>query len=430
MLWWRRNEGFEWKEYVRTTVLVRRRQRRERVDAAAHAAADALKDAGRLGVAAGAAGANAAGRGAAKLAKSVAEQSAAGAQRTTSVLAQAAMALRRGIATLSAPANRHLSKPNVARGLAVVAILAGIATTIRVSKFGFDPDALLLAVTAGGAALLWIWPVVFPHDQLYEHQDADAPAEPSELKASLGPALQIGGLAAFAGLFLWINGPAVHAWFTAVAPAPAAPSSPALSPDHDHKLTGTARVMGPALLNIAGKEIRLSDITMLETGQTCRRTDGSSWTCGQAAKAALEKLVRGRRDVVCTPTNSDKVLTVATCLTGGRDLAAELVRAGHAFADGTFWATYGSQEAEARTAATGLWAGDGERPEAWRARMWEEARAKAPGGCPVKGRFQFRRKIYVIPGDPGYAALKMRDNRRNRWFCSTQEAEAAGYRPR
>ena len=32
MLGWRkRNDGFEWREYVRTTILVRRKHRRERV---------------------------------------------------------------------------------------------------------------------------------------------------------------------------------------------------------------------------------------------------------------------------------------------------------------------------------------------------------------------------------------------------------------
>jgi hypothetical protein len=29
--WRKRNDGFEWREYVRTTILVRRRNRRDRV---------------------------------------------------------------------------------------------------------------------------------------------------------------------------------------------------------------------------------------------------------------------------------------------------------------------------------------------------------------------------------------------------------------
>ena len=60
MLGWRkRNDGFEWRDYVRTTILVRRKHRRDRVGEARKAAVENLKAAGQRGAVAGAEGAKA-----------------------------------------------------------------------------------------------------------------------------------------------------------------------------------------------------------------------------------------------------------------------------------------------------------------------------------------------------------------------------------
>ena len=65
MLGWRkRNDGFEWRDYVRTTILVRRKHRRDRVGEARKAAVENLKAAGQRGAVVGAEGAKAVGRGA------------------------------------------------------------------------------------------------------------------------------------------------------------------------------------------------------------------------------------------------------------------------------------------------------------------------------------------------------------------------------
>lgn len=44
--WRKKRDGFEWHDYVRTTILVRRAKRRQKVDDARAAAVDGLKDAG------------------------------------------------------------------------------------------------------------------------------------------------------------------------------------------------------------------------------------------------------------------------------------------------------------------------------------------------------------------------------------------------
>ena len=61
--WRKKRDGFEWRRYVRTTILVKRKKRREQLDEAKQAALDGLAEAGRAGKAAGRSGVDAAKRG-------------------------------------------------------------------------------------------------------------------------------------------------------------------------------------------------------------------------------------------------------------------------------------------------------------------------------------------------------------------------------
>src|SRR5262245_10166221 len=56
MFWRKQSDGFEWHKYVRTTIKLRRDDRRRRIDEVKHAAVDGLRDAGRAGAMAGASG--------------------------------------------------------------------------------------------------------------------------------------------------------------------------------------------------------------------------------------------------------------------------------------------------------------------------------------------------------------------------------------
>jgi hypothetical protein len=51
--WRRKNEGFGWQEYVRTTILVRRADRQKRLDDARLAALSKVKDTADRGIEAG-----------------------------------------------------------------------------------------------------------------------------------------------------------------------------------------------------------------------------------------------------------------------------------------------------------------------------------------------------------------------------------------
>ncbi len=117
------------------------------------------------------------------------------------------------------------------------------------------------------------------------------------------------------------------------------------------------------------------------------------------------------------------------CKAGGADVAEALVRAGYAFAESGLVSPYRGAEDSARTAKAGVWnSAEPERPAVWRERVWAAAKRQAPDGCPIKGQVVSGRKYYVLPGADDYARIRVRAGRGERWFCSEQEASAAGWK--
>ena len=51
--WRRKSDGFEWQKYVRTTILLRRKERARKIDEIKQKAASGAKAAGRQGVSVG-----------------------------------------------------------------------------------------------------------------------------------------------------------------------------------------------------------------------------------------------------------------------------------------------------------------------------------------------------------------------------------------
>jgi endonuclease YncB( thermonuclease family) len=436
VLWWRRNEGFEWKEYVRTTVLVRRQIRREKMEAARNAAAESVKGAGRKGVEIGAAGAEAAGQAAVQLAKSAASGAIQGAGRGVGLLAGGGRAARSRIAAASQPLNARLARPGLGHVLLAIAVLSGSALAVRAWQFGLDADAAVLTVVATLTGLLWVWPRIFAGPSPEEKEDEEgealvslaapnsrsAPGVISEPRAQAAMLVTIAAVAA--GVFLWLAAPSLLGLMTSstVAPEPKRAK--------EGVIEGSASVVGAGLLEIGDQRVRLATITPLDPGQMCSMAGGATFACGSAARVALDKLVRGRRAVTCEVSSVADGIATAICTKDGKDIAAQLVRAGHAFADGLIWSPYASEQAAAREDGAGLWAGEPEQPGAWRARIWEAAAATAPGGCPVKGRIQSGKKFYVMPHAADYGRIAIREARGEQWFCSAQEAEAQGFRAR
>ncbi len=148
---------------------------------------------------------------------------------------------------------------------------------------------------------------------------------------------------------------------------------------------GRAYASGPDALRIGNVTVRLGDIEAPENDQRCGG-GASKWRCAQVAESVLSRLVNGRK-VSCSLGGSDEAgRQLGQCSVGQKDVAAELVRQGYVFADNSFLARYASEEREARAAKAGLWAGEAERPADFRAKRWEEAKRRAPEGCPIKGQ--------------------------------------------
>ena len=123
------------------------------------------------------------------------------------------------------------------------------------------------------------------------------------------------------------------------------------------------RMVDGDTLNISGVQYRLWGIDAPEKQQVCN--DG--WAAGHAASQHLRKLV-SNVEVRCEPRTTDQYgRLVAVCYTDGRDLGAELVRAGMALAFVRYSSVYVDDEAQAKALGLGLHAHDCSPPWDWRA---------------------------------------------------------------
>jgi endonuclease YncB( thermonuclease family) len=194
-------------------------------------------------------------------------------------------------------------------------------------------------------------------------------------------------------------------------------------------LEGRAEAVGGDLVRVAGTAVRLAGIEAPERQQACG-AGNKRFSCGAAAQVALGRLVNGRT-ISCSLSGTDSAgRALASCTRGSMDINAEMVRQGHAFAENGIFASYASLERQAREAKAGIWVGgETERPTVFRAKVWDEAKRRAPDGCPIKGLVTGGARVYVLPWSPEYDRGRIQKARGERWFCSEREAEAAGFKP-
>lgn len=206
----------------------------------------------------------------------------------------------------------------------------------------------------------------------------------------------------------------------------AALSSPApvLTPASG-RIEGKASVLAGDQLRVDGETVHLFGVEAPIASQQC----AGSKSCAASAKAALQKLVGGKRVTCEISGRESNNASSATCQVNGADIAGQLVRGGHVFATTGLFATYASAEREARTNRAGLWRGDTLRPAEYRAKVWDEAKQSAPDGCPIKGTIAGENKTYLVPWAGSYEKAKVRSERGERWFCTEAEARAAGWKP-
>jgi endonuclease YncB( thermonuclease family) len=133
------------------------------------------------------------------------------------------------------------------------------------------------------------------------------------------------------------------------------------APEYD--ITGAAEAIDGDSVRLNGENLRLKGIDAPELFQICS-ISGRETPCGREARAALRKhLTSGL--ATCIGSERDRYgRLLVVCRVRGIDVNAAMVRDGQAVSFGN----YQSEEAEAKAAYRGLWAGDFERPRDWRAR--------------------------------------------------------------
>ncbi|MDC9833525.1 thermonuclease family protein [Rhizobium binxianense] len=121
--------------------------------------------------------------------------------------------------------------------------------------------------------------------------------------------------------------------------------------------TGAFHAADGDSLTLGGERLRLEGIDAPELNQSCERA-GKAWACGRAAREALQGFLAS--GTLCQGSRRDRYdrLLVICRSEAGVDINAAMVRRGMAISYGG----YGKEEAEARAAKAGLWAGAFERP--------------------------------------------------------------------
>lgn len=216
------------------------------------------------------------------------------------------------------------------------------------------------------------------------------------------------------------------------------------------EVTGVARILDGDTVQVANTKIRLTGIDAPETDQVCLNQQSEVWACGVAAR---DELIKHAQNVpwTCRGTAHDRFhRLLAKCEANGEDVQKWMVQSGWALSFIRYSHVYDNDEAAARSAKAGLWAGAFIAPWDWRNRnkktvilgavsvsidaqnklLSSVSAAGAPSpGCDIKGNVNRHGAcIFHQPGGRWYAKINMELNGK-RWFCSVQEAEAAGCRP-
>jgi endonuclease YncB( thermonuclease family) len=223
---------------------------------------------------------------------------------------------------------------------------------------------------------------------------------------------------------------------------------PALA--HAADITGVAKVREGDTVVIGSNRIRLGGIDAPSVDQLCLNTKGERWTCGVAARDELSKHVEGKSWTCHLGPTDRRGRAVARCEVDGEDIQKWMVRSGWALAYDRFSHDYDADQAAAREAKAGMWQGAFIAPWDWRVRNKKTAilgsvkppdnahavlMASASGevapspDCTIKGNVNSAGEcIYHKPTSRWYAQIKMKISKGTRWFCSVEEAEAAGCR--
>lgn len=215
-------------------------------------------------------------------------------------------------------------------------------------------------------------------------------------------------------------------------------------------IIGNALVTDGDTIVIGNSRIRLEGIDAPETDQVCMDQKQQRFPCGLRARDMFRSLI-GDQPVSCVGDELDQYgRRLMTCSIGARDINAAMVEAGWALAFVRYSDRYVRLERTARERSSGLWAGAFIAPWDWRRRgpnteilgsvavpidaqsvllpSNPEAQS-AVTGCSIKGNISRNGdRIYHLPGMRDYDRTRIIEHNGERWFCTEEEAHAAGWR--
>jgi endonuclease YncB( thermonuclease family) len=208
-------------------------------------------------------------------------------------------------------------------------------------------------------------------------------------------------------------------------------------------------------LQLGDVTYRLDGADAPDMDQVCIDDHADPWSCGVEAREQLTKLVGGK-SVHCDDLGPDKAhrrrhFGVCTVENDSTSLNQSMVGTGFAIAQPSARSRFDQDQASAKDGRKGLWKGCLVAPaefrlgkkdgvllgSACRADKDREIRAvlfppdlAMPPRCSIKGKFAVRARltgnvgVYHLQGCRSYPALTQPD----RWFCSEDDAQAAGFR--
>ena len=215
-------------------------------------------------------------------------------------------------------------------------------------------------------------------------------------------------------------------------------------------ISGIPRIHEGNQVQIGNSRIRLQGIDAPSVDQLCLNTKGERWTCGVAARDELIRHIANKSWTCHVDRVDRRGRSVARCEVDGEDIQKWMVTSGWALSYVRFSHDYDADEKAAREAKAGMWQGAFIAPWDWRVRNKKTAilgTAKPPDNagavllasasgpvapspdCVIKGNVNRSGEcIYHKPSSRWYAQIKMQISKGTRWFCSVDEAEAAGCR--
>lgn len=192
-------------------------------------------------------------------------------------------------------------------------------------------------------------------------------------------------------------------------------------------VTGEVRVIDADTVDVGAVRVRLHAIDAPEQDQSCLTEHGVPFACGAWVTAQVEATFGGVQ-AVCTQVDTDKYgRVVAKCRAGGVDMGQEIVARGWAFAYRRYGMDYNLDEKSAYVADRGLHGFRVQSPAQFR-KTRAKGRIPLDPACAIKGNISKNGRIFHVPGQAYYEPTGINEARGERWFCSSAEAVAAGWR--